>query len=167
MLLDIVIGLAILALLIARQLRTRKVNGSWRIVVILAIIGVVQASEFLKVSHATSTTYAALGGSLVLAAVFGGFRAITMRIWTENGETWVKGNWLTAGLWVLAVAAHLGYDYLVAPAHANGKQDIGTATVVLYLTVSLGVQRVITIMRARRLEPAGPSAGFGPVGGLS
>ncbi len=160
MLLNVLIGLAVLALLMARQLRTRKVNGSWRILVVLAVIGVIEAEQFLRVSHAGTATYAALGGSLVLAAVFGALRASTIKIWIDNGEAWAKGNWLTAGLWVIAVLAHLGYDYLVAPGH--GQQDIGAATVVLYLTVSLGIQRLITMQRARRLAPASPSTGFGP-----
>jgi hypothetical protein len=58
----------------------------------------------------------------------------------------------TAGL-----GAHLGYDALVAHSHgSNG--GVGTATVVLYLAVSLGVQRLIAQLHASRmgLAPVGP-----------
>ena len=54
----------------------------------------------------------ALAGSLVLAAIFGAARAATVRVWMQNGQAWMKGNVLTAVLWVAAVGAHLGYDYL-------------------------------------------------------
>jgi hypothetical protein len=51
---------------------------------------------------------------------------------------------------MFAFAAHLGYDGLVA--HAHGNRYVGPATVVLYLAVSLGVQRVIVLRRAHRLQ---------------
>jgi len=52
---------------------------------------------------------------------------------------------------------HLGYDALVARGHGSGG-DVGTATIVLYLAVSLGVQRLVSQYRANRmgLTPFGP-----------
>ncbi|HEY2549906.1 MAG TPA: hypothetical protein VGI64_04950 [Streptosporangiaceae bacterium] len=52
--------------------------------------------------------FAALVGSLVLAAAFGAARAATVRLWLSEGEAWTRGNAATALPWVLAVAAHLG-----------------------------------------------------------
>jgi hypothetical protein len=151
---DVVLGVAVLALLIYRQLRTRPVNASGlRIIAILGIIGVIETAQFLQKNHAGPGTYAAIGGSLVLAAVFGGLRASTVRLWLQDGQPWSKGNWLTAALWVVALAAHLGYDALVA--HGHGDSNVGAATVVLYLAVSLGIQRVIVQLRANRLQPGG------------
>lgn len=91
----------------------------------------------------------------MLAAVFGGLRASTVRLWLQDGQPWSKGNWLTAALWVVALASHLGYDALVA--HSHGDSNVGAATVVLYLAVSLGIQRVIVQLRANRLQPGGPA----------
>ena len=45
------------------------------------------------------------------------------------GELWRKGTWLTALLWIVSLAAHLGYDYVVT---AKG---VGDATILLYLAV--------------------------------
>jgi len=160
-LIDVAIGVAVLALLIVRQVRPRRVSSSgWRIVVILAVIGVFEVATYLKTNHDTTKTLAALGGSLVLAAAFGAARASTVRLWTQDGQAWSQGNWITAVLWVLALAAHLGYDYLIAPGH--GKADIGTSTAVLYLAVSLGIQRLIIQARAQRLEPTLPAPGGVP-----
>jgi hypothetical protein len=151
---DIILGVVVLGLLIYRQLRSRPVNASGlRLVAILAVIGVVQAYSFLDKHHSGTVTYAALGGSLALAAVFGALRAATVRVWLQGGQPWTKGNWVTAVLWVIALAAHLGYDALVTP--GRGSSGLGAATVVLYLAVSLGIQRVITQQRANRLQPGG------------
>jgi hypothetical protein len=158
---DIVLGVAVLALLIYRQLTARPVNASaLRIFVILAVVGVLQAAQFLGKNHAGVLTYGLVAGSLVLAAVFGALRAATVRIWVADGQAWSRGNWLTAVLWVAAVAAHLGYDALAAT--GPGNRGLGSATVVLYLAISLGCQRVIVQQRARRLQPGGPPA-FGQI----
>jgi hypothetical protein len=113
---EIVIGLAVLALLIYRQLRTRPVNASGlRIVAVIGVIGLVETYQFLQQHHAGAVTYAALLGSL-------------------------------------ALAVHLGYDALVA---GPGRDNVGAATIVLYLAVSLAIQRLIVRLRAQRL-PSGP-----------
>jgi hypothetical protein len=41
-------------------------------------------------------------------------------------------------------------------ADGHGNHGLGSATVVLYLAISLGFQRVIVQQRARRLQPGGP-----------
>ncbi|MBO0787529.1 MAG: hypothetical protein J2P33_15800, partial [Actinobacteria bacterium] len=119
----------------------------------------VETGQFLAGHHADGLTYAALAGSLVLAAGFGALRAVTVRLWLADGQVWSRGGWLTAALWIAALAAHLGYDELVARGH--GQASVGAATVLLYLAVTLGIQRVIVLQRARRLPaPAGrPPAG--------
>jgi len=148
---EIIFGLAVLVLLIYRQLRARPINaGGLRLAVILAVIGVVETAEYLQKYHGGPGTYAALGGSLVLAAVFGVLRAGTVKLWNQDGQVWSKGNWLTAVLWIIAIAAHLGYDELVARGHGNNG-GVGTATVILYLAVSLGVQRLVAQLRASRM----------------
>jgi hypothetical protein len=150
--LDVILGLVVLALLIYRQLRSRPVSPSGlRLIAILVVIGVIQTYQFLDKHHSGAVAYAALGGSLVLAAVFGALRAATVKVWLQGDQAWSKGNWLTAVLWILALAAHLGYDALVTP--GRGSSGLGAATVVLYLAVSLGIQRAITQVRANRLQP--------------
>ena len=57
-----------------------------------------ETSEFLQKNHGGTVTYAAIGGSLVLAAIFGALRAATVRIWLQEGQPWSKGSWLTASL---------------------------------------------------------------------
>jgi hypothetical protein len=160
----IVLAAAVLALLIYRQLIPRPVSASTlRLLVILGVVGVLQTAQFLAHDHSGALTYAAVAGSLLLAAVFGALRAATVSIWLTGGQAWSKGTWLTACLWVAALAAHLGYDALIA--HGHGDSGLGTATVVLYLAVSLAFQRVIVLARAHRpragLMGPGPAAPAG------
>ncbi len=155
--LDVILGLAVLALLIYRQLVARPVNASaLRLIAILVIIGLLQTYQFLSKGHDHPLTFAALAGSLVLAAIFGALRAGTVRIWLQDGQAWSQGNWLTAVLWLASLVAHLGYDVLVV--HGPGARGLGTATIVLYLAVTLGFQRVLVLRRANRLQLPGPTA---------
>lgn len=159
---DIVLGAVVLALLIYRQVIARPVNArGLQIVAILAVIGALQTVQYFDKYHSADGAYAALGGSLVLAAIFGALRSATVRLWIQDGQAWQKGNWLTGLLWAVALGAHLGYDALVAGGHGHGVPSVGDATVVLYLAVSLGIQRVIVQQRANRLIPGGGAAGPG------
>jgi hypothetical protein len=153
--LELIIGVAVLGLLIYRQLRARPVRGNQRMVLVLIVLGLYEAVQYMDKLHAGSAAIVALTGSLVLAAIFGAARAATVRIWIQDGQAWVQGNLLTAALWVVALGAHLGYDYLIGQHKDIG--NIGTATLVLYLAVSLGVQRVIVALRAQKIDPRATS----------
>ncbi|MGH3300812.1 MAG: hypothetical protein ACRDOK_03835 [Streptosporangiaceae bacterium] len=153
---ELVIGVVILGLLVYRQLQARPLRANQRLLLILLVLGVIETWEYFQGGkHSASAAVVALVGSLVLAAAFGAARAFTVRIWQQDGQPWVQGNVLTAALWVVALAAHLGFDYLVGQHKDVG--DIGNATVVLYLVASLGVQRVVMIYRAQRMDPAAVS----------
>ena len=154
---SLVVGLAVLALVLYRQLATRRLTESYRLSIILAVIGVVEFVNFLKghPGNPSGITEAVLG-SLVLAAVFGVARAITVRVWRQGGQLMRKGTWVTAILWIVAVAAHYGYDDLVA-GHLTGKNgsSVGNATVLLYLVISLTVQQFVLLARVKRQDAAG------------
>jgi hypothetical protein len=64
------IGLVVLCLLIFRQLQSRPVRASQRLLLILLVAGLVETSSYLERVHAGSVAVAALAGSLVLAVVF-------------------------------------------------------------------------------------------------
>jgi hypothetical protein len=154
---NLIIGIAVLALFLSRQLVTRRLSESYRLSVILAVVGIVEFADFLNGHpHDDGGIAAAVVGSLALAAAFGAVRALTVRVWRENGQLLRRGTWLTAALWIVSLAAHLGYDYLVA-GHVTGKNggNIGDATIILYLVVTLTVQRFILLNRVARQEAAG------------
>ncbi len=147
---ELLLGVVVLGLLVYRQLQKRPVSGRrQRLGLVLGVIGLIETVNYLGKVHAGGIVVAALAGSLVLAAAFGAVRAATVRIWLQDGRPWSQGNWLTALLWVVAVAAHLGYDALLGS--SRGLSGLGSATVLLYLAVSLLVQYLVVSYRAQRL----------------
>jgi hypothetical protein len=153
MLLDLIIGVAVLGMLIFRNLRAQPVRQvNQRLFLILGALGLFQTYQYLQGHHSGGTGVVALAGSMVLAGVFGVIRAATVRVWMKDGQPWSQGSMVTAVLWIVALGAHLGYDALL-----NSHKDIsglGDATVLLYLVVSLLVQRAVVQASARRLDPA-------------
>ena len=146
---NLLIGLAVLVLLVYRQLQVRPVRANFRLPLILAVIGVIQLTQFLKHDHHTGTVFAALAGSLALAALFGAIRAMTVRVWIQAGQALRQGTWVTAVLWVVSLGVHLGYDYLV---DGKGSQaGLGTASLTLYFAITYTIQRFILQAKAQRL----------------
>jgi hypothetical protein len=153
---QLILGVAVLAYLIYRQVIARRLTASgFRVSLILAVIGIFETAQFLQKHHTGTLTFAALAGSLVLAVAFGVARAGTVKIWQQDGSTWIQGSWITGLLWAVALAAHLGYDFLLDRHH--GTNGIGDATILLYLAVSLSVQRLVMMQRARRMFPQAPA----------
>ena len=157
---NLIIGFAVVALLVSRQLMARRLNENYRLSVILAIVGLVEFVNFLKSVHGPhddGRITVALAGSLVLAAALGAARALTVRVWRQDdGQLMRQGTWVTAVLWIVSLAVHLGYDELVAGhiAGTNGG-NVGDATIVLYLMITLAVQQFLLLARVRRQEAAG------------
>jgi hypothetical protein len=114
--------------------------------------GVVQLIQFLHHNghiHHVGTIFAALAGSLALAAVTGAIRAATVRVWFDKGRALRQGTWLTALLWIVSLAAYEGYDYLVEGKGAQA--GLGTASLTLYFAVTYPIQRLILQAKADQI----------------
>ena len=158
---NVLIGVAVLALLLWRQLQPRRVreDGAMRLTVILLVVGVIQAYPVLSGHPPTTIVVLLLLAGLVSGAVFGTLRAYTTRLWVKsdpegegNGEVWRQGTWVTLVLWLVAVGLHFGIDYLSEQQGAPA--GLGSSTIVLYLAVTLGIQRFITQQRAAKVRSA-------------
>ncbi|MGH3150339.1 MAG: hypothetical protein ACRDOB_06375 [Streptosporangiaceae bacterium] len=162
---DLVIGLAVLGLILYRQMQVRPVRQNYRLPLILAVIGIIELTQFLKHEHHTGTVIAALAGSLALAAITGAIRAATVHVWIDAGRALRQGTWITAVLWIVSLGLHLGYDYLV-----DGKGDLaglGSASLTLYFAVTYAIQRVILQARAQRISTGGQQGAGTPTGSAS
>ena len=146
---NVVVGLAVLALLLWRQTRKRPVREDRRpvVLVVLLVLGILQLSTYLKIVSATTSVIVLLVTTLLLGAGFGAVRAWSVRLWREDGQLWRQGNWLTVALWLAGFAVHIGLDALFDGV-AHG---LGAGSILLYLAVSLGVQRLFVLSRATRL----------------
>lgn len=168
---SLVIGVAALALILARQVRPRPLEGNYVLVVVLGVIGLAETGAFLfgtqqfvsflkghdhhltlAVANGAAMVTAAVG-SMVLAAITAALRAPSVRLWRQDGRVWRKGTALTVVLWLVSLGLHLGYDALVARGKTDA--DFGGATLLLYFAVSLTVQNIVLAARAWRLRDSG------------
>jgi hypothetical protein len=152
---NIVIAVAVVGLLIYRQLKIRPVRErtAARLVLILGVIGVVEMVDAAKGHSLSAQTFGWLALGIAVGAGLGAARAVSVQVWRDDsGVAWRRGTVLTAGLWIVSLAAHFGSDALVD--HSTTAKGLGSASILLYLAVSLGVQRELIRWRAARL-PAG------------
>jgi NAD/NADP transhydrogenase beta subunit len=154
---NIAIGVLIVGWLVVRQLRPRPVRETTaaRLVVILGIIGVVETVQAAKGHRVDATAVTWIVASLVLGAVLGSTRALSVRIWRDaSGVAWRQGTWVTGVLWAVSLGAHLLIDVEIDD--ATTAKSLGPATLLLYLAVTLGVQR--ELMRWRSAQIGGAAA---------
>jgi hypothetical protein len=152
---NIAIGLIVVGLLLVRQLQPRPVReaSSIRLVLILGAAGIFETSNAVGHHHLTAAAVAWLAVSLMAGAVTGAIRAATVRVWrAQDGSAWRQGTVLTAALWVISLGAHLALDTVID--HASRIAALGTSSILLYLAVTLGIQREIVHRRAAPLAPA-------------
>lgn len=147
---EIVIGIAVVLLLLARQVQKRSVKEDSRplIFLILAVVGLVEAGSFLKSHSIGSEAILLTVCSLVLAAVFGVIRAFTVRLWREDGKLFRQGNALTIVLWLVSIGIHFGGDTLID----SSAKGLSSSTLLLYLAMTLGVQQIVVRYRATQLS---------------
>jgi len=175
----IVGDLAVLVFVLAGQVRAKPLS-SFRLPLILVIIGVLEAGAFLvgggqrlaeilkgHRSFAVTvpdgkTAIVALTGSLVIAAVGAAIRVPTFRLWWQDGQYWRKGTALTVVLWLVCLGAHLLYEGVTA--RDSALSGLGAATTVLYFGVSLGIQRVLFAARTLRISHDDGTPGRPPSG---
>ena len=149
---EIVIGAAVVVLLLARQVQKRSVKEDSRpiIFLILAVVGLFEAGQFLKGHPVGGEAILLAVGSLVLAAVFGVVRAFTVRLWREDGKLYRQGNVLTIVLWLVSIGVHFGGDALID----SSAKGLSSSTLLLYLAMTLGVQQIVVRYRATQLSRA-------------
>jgi hypothetical protein len=151
---NIVIGLAVLVWILLRQVQQRSVREDRKptALLILLVLGVLQLTTFFKGNAATTTVVLPLVLSFVLAAVFGVIRAYTVRLWRADGQLWRQGTWLTVVLWLVAIGLHIGLDYAIDGTGAA--KGLSSASLMLYIAVSFGAQRLVVQSRAAHVVHA-------------
>ena len=148
-----VIALLVVGLLLYRQLTPREVktDGSWRFLVIIGLIGLVQLGQFVENSAGIGVLgVGLLVVSLGLAAVFGAIRAASVTIWQQaDGSWWRRGGAITLGLWLVSICSHFGVDALAVQLAGPevDMQGLGNASLLLYVAISLGLQNMLVARR--------------------
>lgn len=153
---NIVVGLALVAWLIVRQLQVRPVKERkpYQIAWILGVIGAVEISNYLGGRPLPPVAYVIMAVSLLVAALFGYLRARVTSVWRQDDGVLVRqGNAVAAVLWVVGIGLHLGID-LVLRAAVPSLAQLGSVSLLLYLAVTIAAQRWVLTEKAARLAPA-------------
>ena len=145
----LLIDAVILALLLYRQLTVRPLNDG-RLSVLLLVIGLAELVSYGQHYRLTDGILAFLAASLALSVLFGVVRAVTVRIWRQDGRVLRQGTWLTALLWLVSIGSHLAIG---AVQHGSAAAAAGAATLA-FLGVTLGAQQLVLRARAGALRAA-------------
>ena len=145
MLANIVIAVAVIGLILYRQMRPTPVGGSPKTAVILTVIGAFVAVKSIDGAGVSALDIVVLGASTVVGLAIAVVRAYTVRIYRDpaSNTAYGRGTALTAGLWLAGIAAHVGIDLLASA-------DLGGSTLLFYLGSVLLVQNLVVTARARR-----------------
>jgi NAD/NADP transhydrogenase beta subunit len=153
---DVAVGVAVVALLVARQMRARPVRegSAARISAVLGIIGLVELSDASKGHSLGTAPVVWIVVSLLVGGGLGAARAFSTKVWRlPDGSAMSQGTVVTAVLWVVSLAAHLAME--VGIDHSTKIVGLGASSLLLYLAVTLGVQREVLRRRAG-LTATGP-----------
>lgn len=144
MLANIVIAVAVIGLILYRQMRPTPVGGSPKTAVILTVIGAVVAVKSLDGTGVGALDLVVLGVSTVVGLAIAVVRGHTVRIYRDpaTNTAYGRGTALTAGLWLAGIAAHVGIDLLASA-------DVSGSTLLFYLGSVLLVQNLVVTARAR------------------
>jgi hypothetical protein len=153
----VVIDVAVLAWVLYRQRSLRRVPLRFgaQLPVLIAVFGVIELVDYTN-SHDVrgDVVLVTLASVLVGAGLLGALRAYTVRLYGgPGGRVLRQGTWLTMALWLVSVAVHFGAFSLVDALH--GTTGIASASLLLYLAVSIAVQNNVVRHRARRLVQEG------------
>jgi hypothetical protein len=153
---NFLIPLAVLAWLLYRQVQRRPIGGRGaggrggrrrQVGLILLVIGAIQLVEFAQRHTLTADTVGILGLSFLVGAGLAVARAFTVRLWFEDGQLFRQGTALTVLLWLVAAGLHLASAAAIS--RAGGPSGAGSASLLLYLALSLTIQALVLRHRAR------------------
>jgi hypothetical protein len=152
--LQVVIGIAVVGWVLYNQLRVRQFTARrLRLAGILGIVGLVEVASTAGAHPVSVVGWTLLVTGLVIGAALGLLRAATVKLWVRDGAVYTQGHAMTAALWIVGIAIHLGLDVL-AGAIAPTANAVNSSSVLLFIAVGLGVQGLVTMQRARALPGA-------------
>jgi hypothetical protein len=157
---DLLVDTVVVAWLLLRQRSIRRVRANLNVPVLLSVFGVVQFFRFTQ-THSLSVAQVVLvlGSLAVAGTALGVLRASTVQIWRAPGTLRVqgplvsRGTWATVALLAASVGLHLAVG--VGVVALGGPWGAAAGSLLLYLAVTMGVQRATVRHRALRMVAAG------------
>lgn len=148
---NVVLAVAAIAWAVTRQFMTAPVGAfRLRLFVVLGAVGLWQIARLVDAGGLSMADGLALVASLAGAAGFGWLRGRAARVWVRDGAAYRRGGWPVVALWAAGLAVHVGIDALASAADgAHGLSPMGSASIMVYLAVTLGVQALVVSQRAQ------------------
>lgn len=158
--LTVAVDVVVVLWLLHRQRRVRRVHPrlGLRLAILFAVIGFIELLDYTDTHRLDLPEAGVLTGSFLVAAIgLGILRAMSVQIWQDGNAVYRQGNWWTVGLLLLALGLHYGAEGGIDA--LGGPGGVGTASLLLWLGVTYGVQRAVVHRRAAPLLQAAASAG--------
>ncbi|MDH6127759.1 CcdC protein domain-containing protein [Kitasatospora sp. GP82] len=144
------IALAVIALVVSRQLRAQRLDTErrfWLLPAILAVIAL-RDPKLIDSTHQTESV-ALLVASVIVVLAMGSVWGWTVRIWRDgDGALWAQGTKATIAAWGAMIALRIGLYGLGSALHVHQS----TNALLLTLGALLLVRGVVVNWRARSLE---------------
>ncbi|MGY1497078.1 DUF1453 domain-containing protein [Streptomyces sp. QTS52] len=153
-LVDALLIVAVVALVVVRQSRTRRMDADRRWWVVPVILTVVALREpgLVDIHHRTESI-TLLVAELLIGLATGAGWAWTTRVWAEaDGVVWSRGSKASVAVWIIGIGLRAG---LFALGVALGVHQ-GTSALLLALAATLLLRAGILRWRTRSLHLASP-----------
>ncbi|MDQ0937751.1 DUF1453 domain-containing protein [Streptomyces turgidiscabies] len=145
---------AVVALVVVRQFRTRRIDADrrwWVVPVVLAVVAL-REPGLIDVHH-RAESISLLAAELFIGLVTGAGWAWTTRVWAEpDGEVWSRSTKASVAVWIIGIGLRVG---LFAVGTALGVHQ-GTSALLLALAATLLLRAGILHWRTNSLRPASP-----------
>jgi hypothetical protein len=161
-LVDVLVALAVVALIVLRQIRPQRALGRrwWLVPAVLVFLAVRNPGSraFIDAQHPLASELL-LAADLLTGLLMGAAWGWTSRIWTESdGSIWVRGTRATAAVWIAGIVMRIGLAGLGA--HIGVHQ--GNSALLLTLALSLLMRSGVLAWRAQVVHPTPDQAmGYG------
>ncbi|MGF1427456.1 DUF1453 domain-containing protein [Kitasatospora sp. LaBMicrA B282] len=149
---NILVILAVVVLVLARQVRARRIDTERRFWVLPLVLGALglAGKHLIDPHHQVLAVVLLLAGVLAEVAM-GSVWGWTVKMWrATDGSVWIKGNAATLAAWVGTIAVRIGLFALGSALHVQQ----GANALYLGLGVLLLVRGAVVNWRARGLESA-------------
>jgi len=154
----IALDVVVVAWLLWRQLKVRRVwpRLTLRLAAFLCVIGIIELLSYTGSHHTTGEAVGVLALSFVVGAVvLGALRAVTVKLWRAGPVVLRQGTWVTMALWVVSLGLHFSAGAWLDS--LRGQSGLASASLLLWLGITYGVQNAVVHRRAERLlAEAGP-----------
>jgi hypothetical protein len=143
---------AVVALVIARQFRARRIDTDrrWWLLPLILVIVALREPGMIDAHHRTESV-ALLAAELLIGLAMGAGWAWTTRLWREpDGVVWAKSTRASAAVWIVGIALRAGLYALSTTLGVH--QD--SSALLLGLAGTLLVRSGVLIWRARSFTTA-------------